>query len=37
MDLGTAGCFGHNLRMATVSLEIILHQAEVDIEELFLS
>ena len=31
MDLGTARGFRHYVRMATFSLEIVLHQAEVNI------
>jgi hypothetical protein len=32
MDNGSVGRFGHYLRVATLSSEIFLHQAEVDIE-----
>jgi len=36
MDVGATGSFGHYLCMATFSPEIILYQAKVDIDELFL-
>jgi hypothetical protein len=36
MDVGATSSFGHHLRLAAFSSEIILHQAKVDIDELFL-
>lgn len=32
MDIGTASRPGHHLRMAIVTSEILLHQAEVDVK-----
>ena len=32
MDIGTTGCSGYYLRVATLSSEVFLHQAKVDIE-----
>jgi hypothetical protein len=36
MDIGSISSFGNHLRLAVVPPAVVLHQAKVDIEQLFL-